>query len=407
MKVYELSDEVLADEVLADDVLATDAAKTLKLRLQKMRPEKRKAFMRKFSPKNASKLMRSIRSYNKMKSLKKGTTKKMPLLDEVTLAGFAGMDNEDTGIYGKRFAKKRASKIQKKAQKAAAKNPDSNKAKRLTTKAKIKTAKASGDKGGLKAAKGERRERIKDNAKKVGKVLNKVNPVLATGRGAFLGMVALNLRGLATKMSQTIDMGKFAEIKKKWESLGGSEKKLKDAINRGKGKKPLLGSKGLKGYEDIYDELNDEIFEAQNEYGGIYAGVGATVSAAAAAPVLIAIIPLLKKLFPGDKSLDETEEGVTSEDGKKKSRKFLDKAKDFFSGKGNSKASQTIGAVLGAAGGAAVDAIEERIQTNVSGEPSEDAEDGKGSNTMLYLGLGGLSLAGLGYLATRKKSKSQ
>jgi hypothetical protein len=444
MTVEILSDEnldVLAEDILAgDDDLSVEAGRKMLMKLKQMRnPLQREKFLKRFAPHNRKRLIKAMRTAkmmpkntgNNSRLLQKKAMYKIAMNDESYVWNDSSNYMNDTSSWSDagnnvidiipinnevlanedylagKFRERRAKKI---AEKAAKAKPGSLKQKRLEAKAIKKTAKATGDKELLKKGKELRRGVAKERAKKAGKFIAKVNPVLAAGRGAFIGMVALNLRGLATKMAKAKEMGKFAEIAKKWEALGGKAEKLEKAINRGKDKKALLGKgKGLNGYEyvDIYEQLNDEILAAQTEYLGLEPGTTAGVTAAAAAPVLIAIVPILKKLFPGDKSLEETEEGVTSEEGKTKGRKFLDRAKNFFSGKGG-KASQTIGKVLGAAGAAGTSLIEDKIEEITTGEKvSKEVEEEEGSskmNLLLPLGIGGALLAF--FALGKKKNKN-
>jgi len=119
---------------------------------------------------------------------------------------------------------------------------------------------------------------------------------LAPARGAFLSLVALNVRGLATKLSRSKTAKQF------WEKLGGDYNKLKKAVDKAKGKKAIFGKgKGLKGIESSYTEYGSEFVE----------GIGAVDLAAVAgflataAPVLIAVQNLFKK-----EGIPEGEEGA-------------------------------------------------------------------------------------------------
>lgn len=96
---------------------------------------------------------------------------------------------------------------------------------------------------------------------------------LAPGRGAFLSLILLNVRGLATKMSK-LSPEKRAGF---WGKLGGDKKKLEAAINKGKDKKPVLGMNGHGAYPE-----------------GEYIGVAAEAAAVAAAPIVIAAVKFLK-----------------------------------------------------------------------------------------------------------------
>jgi hypothetical protein len=128
---------------------------------------------------------------------------------------------------------------------------------------------------------------------------------LAPARGAFLLLVKLNVRGLATKLQQSIQKGSD-KTKAFWSKVGGNFDKLKAEINKGSKKKPLLGIKkrGISGATSV-------------EY--LEPGIGiepATLTAAAAAiaaasPILLAV----SKLFKSQR-IPEGEEDVISDDEK-------------------------------------------------------------------------------------------
>ena len=110
--------------------------------------------------------------------------------------------------------------------------------------------------------------------------------VLSPGRNAFLGLLKLNVRGLAKRLS--IQLVKNPDkLKAKWIKLGGSFKNLEKAIGIGKDKKPLLGeskkNKSINGYE---------------------IGVVEETLLASSMPVLIAILGFLQKVGDKDKGDD-------------------------------------------------------------------------------------------------------
>lgn len=66
---------------------------------------------------------------------------------------------------------------------------------------------------------------------------------LALPRNAFLGLVALNVFGMASKMSRLLAIPDARKkLIDKWYSLGGKENGIVDAINNGAKKKAILGS---------------------------------------------------------------------------------------------------------------------------------------------------------------------
>lgn len=94
---------------------------------------------------------------------------------------------------------------------------------------------------------------------------------IAPARAAFLGLVLLNLRGYATKLSKANQN----ELKNKWNNLGGDFGKLQDAINKGKNKKALLSG-----------------IDTENNLGSVAA---AGTAVAAATPIIIALNNFLKE----------------------------------------------------------------------------------------------------------------
>lgn len=110
---------------------------------------------------------------------------------------------------------------------------------------------------------------------------------LAPARGAFLSLVALNVRGLATKLARSKNAKQF------WEKLGGDYNKLKKAVDKAKNKKAIFGKgKGLKGIESTYTEYYDT-YQAEGIGVVDLAAIGGFL--ATAGPVLIAVQNLFKK----------------------------------------------------------------------------------------------------------------
>jgi len=108
---------------------------------------------------------------------------------------------------------------------------------------------------------------------------------LAPARGAFLSLIALNVRSLATKLAKAKNAKQF------WEKLGGDYSKLKKAVDKAKNKKPFFGAgKGVKGIESTYTEYYETY---QQEGIGSLAAVAGFLTAAA--PVLLAVQNLFKK----------------------------------------------------------------------------------------------------------------
>lgn len=134
-------------------------------------------------------------------------------------------------------------------------------------------------------------KKLKKAVKKI-KLKNIVKGVKAVSliapRKAFLAMVALNVRGIATRINQLND----ADLKNVWvDKFAGKLSVLKGAIKKGIKKRPLFGAgkkvKAIKGIGIILDESNDQAI------GGDPATTAAII--AASAPVAIAFINILKK----------------------------------------------------------------------------------------------------------------
>jgi hypothetical protein len=135
-------------------------------------------------------------------------------------------------------------------------------------------------------------KKIKKGLKKIS-IKNIVKGVKTVGlvapRKAFLALVALNVRGLATRMSKL----STSDLDSLWvKKFGGKLSVLQGAIAKGKKKKPLFGAskkvKSIKGIGYVVSDM-DTI--------GAEPATGATTATiiAAASPILIAVISLLKK----------------------------------------------------------------------------------------------------------------
>jgi hypothetical protein len=143
---------------------------------------------------------------------------------------------------------------------------------------------------------------------------------LSPVRGAFLSLVALNVRGLATKLKLSMAKGE-SSTKAFWEKLGGDFSKLKKSVSTGSGKKALFGKgKGLKSPYLYNTYLGQTEFQYGAEFisefdepfvGAVdWAAIGAFL--ATAAPALIAANNLFKK-----QGIPEGEGDVITEDESK------------------------------------------------------------------------------------------
>ena len=147
---------------------------------------------------------------------------------------------------------------------------------------------------GIEGKKERQKRREERKAKKAAgddpKGLPKIT--LAPARGAFLGLVALNFRGLASRLDQAIKKDS-TKVREFWNKLGGDFSKLKENVDKNKGKKPLLGAKGIDGigtYEDYY---------ISESFIGVEPVTTAAAAAATASPILLALEKLMKALKIG------------------------------------------------------------------------------------------------------------
>ncbi len=137
--------------------------------------------------------------------------------------------------------------------------------------------------------------------KKIRKQLKKISPrnlwkgVKAVGlvapRKAILALIAVNARGLATRMSRLSDQ----ELRKFWDKFGGQFSVLKRAVTRGKKRRPLFNSskkiKQISGFGFIED---DSIGEGAPTPGGDTKSIDISSLIQVAAPILKFLLSLLK-----------------------------------------------------------------------------------------------------------------
>jgi hypothetical protein len=81
-------------------------------------------------------------------------------------------------------------------------------------------------------------KKLKAKAKKAGKLILKYNPATVTARNAFLAVVKLNVRSVATNLKKLKNRGN-TEMQKLWTSIGGNISTLNTAIDQGSRKKRL------------------------------------------------------------------------------------------------------------------------------------------------------------------------
>ncbi len=146
--------------------------------------------------------------------------------------------------------------------------------------------------------------------KKKKKAKDKPGPVkkiaLAPARAAFLALVKINARGLATKLQISINKG-GDKTRAFWTKVGGDFDKLKSATATGAKKKPLFGIKkggkvsGATSVEYLPEGIGVEPATL----------TAAAAALAAAAPILLAVSKLFKS-----QQIPEGEEDVLTPDEK-------------------------------------------------------------------------------------------
>lgn len=272
---------------------------------------------------------------------------------------------------------------------------------------------------------GRGRKKVKRFFKKVGTAVKKVTRglktvALAPARNAFLGLVKLNLRGLASKMKRANQ----SKITKLWERLGGKKSSILKAISTGARKKALLGGKGgagtrkkrIRGFNDsigVLDLFNQPIGLQPTEGEGAAAAAGAAAAGAAAlanpatggtaagiiaaaAPVLIAFTKLLKS------------EGLDTAEG----QMDLDTGEITQEGTGS-----VLDNIMGVAGSVAqslglspslpsndyqVSDVEEGAN-QAAGQPTDDSEVEDAAKTTAFPALPIIAIAGIGLLFLLRK----
>jgi len=159
----------------------------------------------------------------------------------------------------------------------------------------------------------ERRETRKEKRqekradRKSGKKPSTVKKVaLAAPRAAFLGILALNVKGLATKLNKAISINP-AKVQELWtKKLGGEFEQLKKVAEKGSTRKMI-------GYIPDYEK--DDYYLGQRSILG--EPVSTATAVATAAPVILAVVSLLKQILP-KKDYEESGNTKDIEDMSKK-----------------------------------------------------------------------------------------
>lgn len=111
---------------------------------------------------------------------------------------------------------------------------------------------------------------------------------LAAPRTAFTGLVALNIRGLATDLKKLTDKKGTMDGLKFWYDFGGDRNALQKVINSGSSKKRIFGvNEENAAFDEIYRGYSGD---------GVYIGEVVTASAAiaTATPILLKVVDVLK-----------------------------------------------------------------------------------------------------------------
>lgn len=263
--------------------------------------------------------------FNKEKeyAIQKTYTMSLNGTDIIMLSGLG--DNEyveqaDGGLgelAGRKKRKERRAKRKekKKARKAARKE-------KRAAKKEIRKARRAHDKAALAAAKAKKRaakEKINANRTGFAKAMSKVGKgimrvtnkaALLLPRSMFCLLLRLNFRGLAKKLANNpTAQERFAKI---WKNLGGGKKAWKKAVEKGKNKKALFGSKKLKGFNELQLQQLGAVLDEWNvlegaTLGDIYTekelgelGIEPTTTCgaaiASAAPIIAKVISMLTEM---------------------------------------------------------------------------------------------------------------
>jgi hypothetical protein len=123
------------------------------------------------------------------------------------------------------------------------------------------------------AGDGKLRDKLRGALKKVAKGV--ATAALAPARGAALGLLRLNFRGNASKLSVVNSRGKD-RLEEKWSKLGGNPLSLNLAISTGEKKKPLMCGKKCRAKAGRNPQLPSN---AQSDFVNVAGGDDAAVVA--------------------------------------------------------------------------------------------------------------------------------
>jgi gas vesicle protein len=139
------------------------------------------------------------------------------------------------------------------------------------------------------------KEKAKDVAQDVGKGAKKIG--LAVPRQAFLGLLAVNLNGLATRFKNKTQEGKN-QVLDAWENKwGGDRGSLEGSANTGAKKKPIFISK-----KRMARIMGKQSASFDGQFENLDPATATLIIGAAS--VLVSLIPILKKAPSQDPTID-------------------------------------------------------------------------------------------------------
>jgi hypothetical protein len=152
------------------------------------------------------------------------------------------------------------------------------------------------------------KEKAKDIAQDVGRGAKKIG--LAVPRQAFLGLVALNLNGLATRFQNKTAEGKKSILDKWEDSWGGDRGSLEGSFNTGSKKKPLFISK-----KRMARIMGKQASSFDGEFANLEPATATLIVGGAS--VLVSLVPLIKSAPSKDPGIEgDIERGESNEDNK-------------------------------------------------------------------------------------------
>jgi len=202
----------------------------------------------------------------------------------------------------------------------------------------------------------------------------------ATSRGPFLALLALNFRGLSTRLDAYMQTPQVFEIEKTWYKVGGSWDAFRDAVTKGKDKRPLLC--GAKCKSKLPANFSFSNFVDNGPYSYPTGVEETATAAAAAAPVTTKVMATLTTLATVGKQIgDVTGEAAKISDDVEKVVKADEKAEDAeLTPEQQAEANAKFAA-----------AVAEAVAATQAAEKKADSLTGGGSNTLL-LGLAALAV---------------